>query len=190
MRIFGRANARIPVKSRRGRSPRAAARSASDWRSLARDVVYRRLAVRDRSVAELRASLEKELVPEEFISETIQKFADANLVDDERFANGFVRARFESKVISRKALAHDLHKKGIVGERAEEALGQISDEDEQERANAFAVRKIRSMARFEPEVIKRRLFGALARRGFSPGQVMRAVEALFESLGSDQADHR
>ncbi|MGV9182251.1 regulatory protein RecX [Arcanobacterium canis] len=169
---------------------RAAARSASEWRSFARDIVYRRLAVQDRSIAELRTVMERELVPQEFIDETLKKFSDADLVNDERFAQSYVRSRFESKSTSRRSLAHDLRQKGIVGELANQALSQISDSDEQASANAFAIRRIRSMTGLDTHVIHRRLFGALARRGFSPAQVSRAIDAAFDSRESDPDDHR
>ncbi|MFC5280577.1 regulatory protein RecX [Arcanobacterium canis] len=179
-----------PREIEQRKQARAAARSASEWRSFARDIVYRRLAVQDRSSAELRMAMERELVPQEFIDETLKKFSDADLVNDERFAQSYVRSRFESKSTSRRSLTHDLRQKGIIGELADQALSQISDSDEQASANAFAIRRIRSMTSLDAHVIRRRLFGALARRGFSPTQALCAIDSAFDAVESDPDDHR
>lgn len=171
------------------RAAKAAARTPAQWRSFARDIVYRQLGAMDRSELQLRQALERQLVPGEIIDETIAKFVDADLVNDDRYAKTFVRSRFESKATSRRALRQDLKAKGIEGEQAENALEQVTSDDEFNIALEFARKKSRSLRAVEPLVAKRRLFGALGRRGFDPALIMRVVTIVVGELeSSDDAD--
>ncbi|MDP9806989.1 regulatory protein [Trueperella bonasi] len=170
---------RSPQEIAARKKERAAARSEEEWRSYAKDLCYRQLAMMERSTAQLKEAMEKNLVPGEIAQDTLDAFIDADLVNDERFAGMFVRTRFAGKTTSRRALRMELERKGITGEIADAALEQITSEDEEEAAIDFAVRKLRSMSHVAPKVQKRRLYGALGRRGFSSSQIRAAMEAAF-----------
>ncbi len=166
---------RSPKEIAERRAARAAERSEDDWRSYARDLCFRQLGMMERSVDQLRKSMEKNLVPAEIIEETLDSFQNSNLVNDERYAGMYVRSKFNEKATSRRALRQELRRKGIDQEVADEALLEIDDEAETRAAMDFAMRKARSMRSLEYEVARRRLYGALARRGFSPDQIRQAV---------------
>lgn len=168
---------------------RAARRSEEEWIQYARDLCYRQLGMMERSVFQLRQSMERNLVPQNIIDQTIQSFCEAGLVDDERFASMYVRSKFAEKTISRRGLQQELVRKGIAQEIISRAVKQIDSEAERDAALDFACRRIRSMASLEPLVIRRRLYGALARRGFSPDHVRYAVESALDSIVSDSANH-
>lgn len=163
------------------KAAKAAARSEEDWYSYAREICFRQLGMMERSTQQLMDALLRNLVPREIAEQTITKFEQAGLVSDERFAHMFVRSKFAEKTISRRGLTQELKRRGIAGTLAESALDQISDEDEATAAKDFAARKIRSMSHLEDEVIRRRLYGALARRGFNTSQVNEAVRYAFIS---------
>ncbi|KTF04794.1 regulatory protein RecX [Trueperella bernardiae] len=161
------------------RAARAAARNEEDWHVYARNLCYRLLAAQERSRRQLRDAMERNLVPDEIAQATLQAFVDAGLVDDERFAYMYVRSKFEGKVTTRRVLAQELRAKGVEGELAQRALEQITVEDELEAAIAFARKKAASMAGLEEEKKRRRLYGALGRRGFSPEHIRQAMEAAL-----------
>ena len=170
------------------RAARNAARSSADWKAFARDTVYRQLGVRDRSEAELRTALSQRDVPDEVIGETIAAFEKAGLVDDEKFARAFARAHYEGSRISKKALAIKLRAKGIAEATIQEVLGEYSDESEREAALEFALRKVNSMRGLDPMVAKRRLYGALARRGFGPSDIRFAVSQALDELSAEESN--
>lgn len=168
----------------RRRAERAAARTPDDWRNYARDLCYRQLGMMERSVHQLRWALERHGVPADIAEETLESFIAADLVNDARFAGMFVRSKFAQKATSRRVLARELQEKGISAEIAQEALTQISDEAELEAAIDFAQRRARTMTNLAPEVARRRLYGALARRGYNPDQVRQALCAAgIETVG-------
>ncbi len=100
------------------RKPRRKPRSASSGkreeapRQSAFNRVVQLCAVRDRSRMELEQRLIKEGYPPQQIEEALQRAVDCNLVNDERFADAFIRAR----VLAGKGLRKvelDLAKHGI-----------------------------------------------------------------------------
>lgn len=167
------------------KAAKAAARSEEDWHTYAREICFRQLGMMERSTQQLMDALLRNLVPQDIAKQTIAKFEEAGLVSDERYAQMFVRSKFSEKTISRRGLTQELKRRGIAGDIASEALDQISSDDEAEAAKEFAARKIRSMSRLEDEVIRRRLYGALTRRGFSSSQVNDAVRFAFASRAAE-----
>ncbi len=162
------------------RAARAAARSEEEWHTYARNLCYRLLGAQERSAHQLREAMARNLVPDEIAQATLQAFLEANLVNDERFAEMYVRSKFTGKVTTRRVLAQELRAKGVEGEEAERALAQISEDDELEAAVAFAVKKAAAMAGLEEDKKRRRIYGALGRRGFSPEHIRRAIEAALD----------
>ena len=164
------------------REARNAARSEADWRQYAREAIYRLLGVRDRSTHELEVALQQREVPAVIASETIARFVDAGLVNDAAFAASYVRARFAAKTTSRRALAAELKKKGISPDDSEAALAQLDACAESQAAIDFAMHKVRSMRGLDHEVARRRLYGALGRRGFGAADIRTAVEQALDEL--------
>ncbi|WP_124055021.1 regulatory protein RecX [Arcanobacterium ihumii] len=177
----GRRKKRIsPQEAIEKRRLRDEKRTEPEWRAIARDIVYRQLAISDRSEKQLRDALERREVPDAIIEETISKFYEAELIDDGKFAKTFVKMRFADKTTSRRQLREDLRKKGVDGVIAEEALAQISEEDEYQKAANFVAKKARGSANLDKEVLRRRIYGGLMRRGFSSPVISRALGILEE----------
>ncbi|AWA42843.1 regulatory protein RecX [Trueperella pyogenes] len=173
------------VRPRRRSDParrlaRAAARSEDEWRSYARDLCYRQLAAMERSTQQLRDAMERNLVPDYIAQETLDAFCAANLVNDERFARMYVRSKFTGKTTTRRVLAQELERKGVGKEEIANALAQISDEDEAAAAIEFARRKAKSMSQLDTQTQRRRIYGALGRRGFRTEHIRQAIAALIE----------
>ncbi|WP_114559923.1 regulatory protein RecX [Desertihabitans aurantiacus] len=160
----------------------------ADPEAVAREIVLRQLTAQARSRQELATALAKKDVPEAAAQAVLDRMEDVGLVDDSRFAEGWVASRQQRRHLSRRALRHELQRKGVDGEVIGEVLQGVDDEDEYTAALDLAERKARSMSGLEPHVRRRRLAGALARKGFGAGVVTRVLaEVGGGSEGTDEA---
>lgn len=96
-----------------------------------------------------------------------------------------VRTRHSERGLARRALAHELRRKGVEPEVAEHALEQIDDDDELTAARELAARKARASRGLDRDKRRRRLAGMLARKGYSPGVAMRAVDEALAEEGEE-----
>jgi regulatory protein len=78
-------------------------------------------------------------------------------------------------------LRQQLRQKGVDQEIIESALTVISEADELRMATELVERKARAMARLDPDVRKRRLFGLLARKGYHTAIALRVIQDLEAS---------
>ncbi|AZN28920.1 regulatory protein RecX [Flaviflexus salsibiostraticola] len=154
--------------------------SPEELREEARAIVLRQLAMMDRSRQQLLDAQISRGVPEEIAIEIVDRFEEVGLVDDEKFAAMLVRSRMAEKPVSRTGLARELSRKGIDREVADAALEEISPDDEREAAIALAEKKARSTRGLDDAVRRRRIYGALARRGFNPDQIMHALRSVLD----------
>ncbi|WP_324653213.1 regulatory protein RecX [Georgenia sp. H159] len=155
---------------------------------MARAILLRQLAAAPRSRAQLAEKLAARDVPEELSERLLDRFEEVGLVDDAAYAEMLVRSRHQERGLARRALSHELRLKGIAPEVAEHALEQIDDDDEHTAALDLAVRKARSNRGLDPVKRRRRLAGMLARKGYSPGVAMRAVDEALAAEGQPDED--
>ena len=149
--------------------------------SVATRIAVDALSRRARSRGELAQLLQKKDVPAEIIERLLDRLVAQRLVDDGAFAQEWAQLRHRSKGLSRRVLAQELRKKVIAPEVIEEALSQISHDDEVIAARNLVAKKLRSLARFDSEVQRRRVHALLARKGYSPRVIS---EALREELAT------
>ncbi len=154
----------------------------------ARRIALNQLETRARSADELRRAMAKKRVPDDIIEELLGRLERVGLVDDAAFATALVNTRTKVARRGARRIRAELREKGVPDELAEEALSTVDPADEMAAAREFAAKKVRSMAALDPAVARRRLYGALARRGFG-SDVVRAVTE--DALGShnDLSEH-
>ena len=132
------------------------------------------LASRARSRADLARWLkEKEFTPAE-IEPALDRLTALGLLDDHAFARGFARSRLgAARGFGPRRVAAELGRKGVARTIVDAVLSELAaDEgggDERSAAAAVAERRVRGMKNLAPEVILRRLYGFLVRRGFAMG---------------------
>lgn len=169
-----------PTKKER-KQARAAAKAAqqsgdpeqlsdSQWRDKARGILLRQLTASDKTAKQLKDKLLDKECPEHIADEVIERYAEINLIDDERFAKSWVSARARSRGLARGAIKRELRTKGVDDETAAEALEQIDDESEELRARELVRAKLRpeSMG-VDRDRALRRLVGMLGRKGYNGG---------------------
>lgn len=149
----------------------------------ARTAALRYLAVRPRTVREIRDALRLKEFPEDVAAETIASLEDARLLDDAAFARSYIRNALSLKPTGRALLKRKLLLLGVDRVLAEEALEEIlegvSQDDEAARAaSSFVARK---SARGKPDPrLREQLTGYLLRRGYTWAIVERAVKSALK----------
>ncbi|WP_328365985.1 recombination regulator RecX [Micromonospora zamorensis] len=158
-----------------------------DESEMAREICLRQLAVRPRTRAELAGALAKRGISEQVSAEVLDRYDEVGIIDDAAFARAWVSSRHTGRGLARRALANELRRKGVDGEVATEALGELDEETEADTARTLVERKLRT-ARGEPDAVFRRLVGMLARKGYPPGVAIRAVKDALAAQSAEAAE--
>src|SRR5580704_18452142 len=91
----------------------------------ARALCLRLLTATARTRAELAGQLAKRGYPDDVSTRVLDRLADVGLVDDADFAEQWVRSRRARAGKSKRALAAELHTKGVDNELITAALGGL-----------------------------------------------------------------
>lgn len=162
--------------------------SPQDDEARAKEICLRLLTDRARTVQELSQALHRKEIPDEVARKVLERFDEVGLVDDEAFAAQWVRSRHRARGLGRRAIAAELHRKGVAKEIAEEALTEIDAESEETRARELVDRKLRTVpvATKEQRVsAARRLVGMLARKGYGGDIAYRVVREAIAERGAE-----
>ncbi|MBM7081697.1 regulatory protein RecX [Micromonospora humidisoli] len=180
-----------PRRGRRGSSdetePTSGESTPRDEGEVAREICLRQLAVRPRTRAELAGALAKKGISDEVSAQVLDRYDEVGIIDDAAFARAWVSSRHNGRGLARRALANELRQRGVDGEVASEALGELDEETEAQTARALVDRKLRT-ARGEPDAVFRRLVGMLARKGYPPGVAIRAVKDALAAQSAEAAE--
>ncbi len=152
---------------------------AADPVVVAREIALRQLTIRARTRAELETAMSRRGVPDEAMKEVLDRFAELGLVDDKSFSQQWVEGQ-QRRMRSRTALRHELSNKGVDSETIDEALQSVDDADEFAAALAFANKRVAASSGLDRSVLRRRVLGGLARRGFSGAVAYSAVDQAME----------
>jgi regulatory protein len=146
-------------------SPSKIARlQAQDEREVAYMQALRFLDYRPRSRAEVRRNLEKHSIPPDVINDGFKRLERSGLVNDERFAQDWVKNRSEFRPRSRRALAYELQQRGLADSAIKKALEGINEEA---LAYQAAIKQARRYETLPIRDFNNKLGSYLARRGFS-----------------------
>ena len=152
----------------------------------ARNVLLYQLGKSAKSKDQCRKILAKRGIDTEIAERILDRFEEAQIIDDVMFARVFTNSRIKTKGLAKSAIARELREKGIAQPIIEDALVDLDRESELSRATELAVNRVRRMAGLEREVILRRLSGFLARKGYSGEVVQSATKtALLEAVKSE-----
>jgi regulatory protein len=134
----------------------------------ARDLCLRLLTARARTRAELECQLTKRGYADDVIARVLDRLAEVGLVDDNDFAEQWVRTRRANAGKGRRALAAELRTKGVDNDVITNVLADIDSGAERQRAEQLVRDKLRREKLADDDAkIARRLVGMLARRGYS-----------------------
>ena len=167
----------------------AAADREADPESVARNIGLRLLTAAPRSRRQLADAFERRGVPSDVAERVLDRFVEVGLLDDAEYARLVVHSQHVDRGLSGRALRFALRKRGIDGELAEAAVSELSADDVEGTARALVARKLRAMVGLNRETRVRRVWGLLARKGYSPSLIARLVrEMVDDKTLSDPTD--
>lgn len=175
---------RQSVRSRSGATGDGSDADA-DAENVARTIALRKLTGQARTRHELDQALQKKNVPDEVAATVLDRLEEVGLVDDEAFAHEWVESRQRRRHLSRSALRRELQLKGVDRDQADAALATVGIDAELAAARALVAKKQGATRGLDPVVRRRRLTGALARRGFGSGIIATVLGELRDGPGED-----
>jgi regulatory protein len=139
----------------------------------------RLLTARARTRAELAGKLTQRGYTEPVSNRVLDRLTKVGLVDDEDFAEQWVRSRHLYAGKGKRALASELRRKGVDNEVISSTLADIDAGAERDRAEQLVRDRLRR-EKFDEDQgtdlkVKRRLVGMLARRGYSQSMALDVV---------------
>lgn len=144
----------------------------ADAESVAHAIVLRQLTGQARTRTELARALKRKDVPQGAADRVLDRMEAVGLVDDADFAQSWVQSRQRRRHLSTTALRRELRAKGVAPELTDQAVSTVDADDEYAAARDLVERKHSRMIGLDREVVRRRLSGVLARRGFGTGIIV------------------
>ena len=144
----------------------------------ARAYVFLLLKYRQRSENEIRERLSRKKFPEEAIKDTIAFLKEKKFIDDNIFARAWISERLK-KGLGPRRLVQELKFKGIEKQVIENNLREAKESyNELEIARELAAGRLNRLRGLDFQIAKRRVYGYLLRRGFSPEIVMDVLNQI------------
>lgn len=160
----------------------------ADPENVARAIALRKLAAAPQTRAQLDDAMARRGVPADVRDRVLDRFDDVGLIDDAMFARMWVESRHTGRGLAKKALAHELRRRGVDSALVDEAVAQLAPEQEETTARALVARRLPSTRGLDAATRTRRLAGMLARKGYPAGLSFRVVREALEREGVDEAE--
>ena len=149
-----------------------------------KQIAYRFLSYRPRSKKEVERKLKEKKISGENISSIISLLEKNHYLNDREFTLNWVKYRMENRPLGRRSLEYELREKGVDSEIIKDSLDEVytGEFDEYEVAVRLAEKKIASLRKVKTEdnIVKRRLFSYLHRKGFSYDTIERVIENILD----------
>jgi regulatory protein len=139
----------------------------------ARQYAFLLLSYKARTTSELTQRLARKGFSPDIVSHTLQRLVELKMVDDAGFARRFAEDRISIGHKGKWRVRGELLKRGIDRQQIDAALDQAPDETA--AAKEVAAKYVSRNRRLEPDVLERRLYALLARRGFSPDTIRQVL---------------
>ena len=133
------------------------------------------LARRPRSIWEVRDYLRRKQAPDDLVDKFIAQLEELNYIDDQAFAEAWVRSRRVLKPISQRKLRSELYKKRVDSDIIDIVLED--DETDEHQVLRQLVEKKRKQSRYQDE---QKLLAYLARQGFNYSDIRSVLDQLAE----------
>jgi regulatory protein len=152
-------------------------------RERAIQLAHRAVGRRERTVAELRAVLERKRVEPEAIEDAVAELRRAGLLDDARYARRFAEDKRELDRWGSERIARELHRRGVAPELIEAAVADQSREAELSTALLLLEQRAPSV-RDDRE--RDRAWRLLVRRGYDAELAYEAVRRHERGSGGER----
>ncbi|MDO8281705.1 MAG: regulatory protein RecX [Thermodesulfovibrionia bacterium] len=146
----------------------------------AKSSALRLIDYRPRSRKEMIQRLKLKGFEDDEINGTIEYLERAGLINDEILADGLLKHAIERKLLGKRGAELFLYKRGIERNLISKVISSHTKENEDEAAKKLLEKKLRTLSKQPEEVIKRRLYGMLQRRGFASDVIKAAVSSAMK----------
>jgi len=147
----------------------------TDSHDKAKQYAFKLLGYRGRSEKELKEKLVKKGISKAVASSTVKYLKHLGLIDDRSLAESLKRDALSRKLLSQKGASLFLHHRGV----PREIINEVLDYDETlDLCNARRLlhKNIRPLRNYSSLKVKRRLYGLLARRGYSSDTIKKVLK--------------
>lgn len=159
-------------------------------RDRAENISLHALSRRGVSSREMEKTLRSRDLPDEVVFDEIERLQRVGLLNDAELAENLVRQKQDRKGLGKSAVTAELRQRGIDQEAIEQAVADIDDDEEQARADEWAMKRAGQLRGLDQETAVRRLNGYLMRRGYRSEVVRRAIEKALPRGGSSRGGVR
>jgi regulatory protein len=149
----------------------------AEAREDAHNKALRFLEPRPRSVAEVKEHLRKKKFSAEVIDETLARLKDAQLLDDDAFAQYWVENRETFRPRGGRALRFELKRKGVSDTAITQAIGEVDETDGAYRAVATRAQRWHALERRE---FFTKISAFLVRRGYTYEVAKQTAKRLWD----------
>lgn len=139
----------------------------------------RLIEYRPRSRKEMQQRLKLKGFDDEEIKDAIGYLERVGLINDDILAPGLLKHAVEKKLLGKRGAELFLYKRGIERNLIQKVISSHTKESEEEAAKKLLEKKLRTLRNKPEDVIKRRLYGMLQRRGFAPDVIKTAVSSAM-----------
>ncbi|NUM81035.1 regulatory protein RecX [bacterium] len=145
------------------------------------------LAIRPRSISELKNRLVRKEFSTQSIDQCLSELSEKGYLNDADFAHRYVRARLKQKALGESMMRMELRKKGLSNDLIEKSIQSVyGDETALTMALDVARKKMATYKKLEPQKVRQKLFFFLSQRGFSQNVIREVFKKL--RFGEDEGD--
>jgi regulatory protein len=142
-----------------------------------RQYALKLLSYRGRSEKELEERLLKKGIAKTMVSSTIKELKLIGLIDDMALAEALKREALTRKMLSQNGAKRYMQTRGIPRDIIDVVFYHDENKDF-DNALRFADKKLMSLNRYPSEIVKRRLYNLLLRRGYSSETIMKVLKNI------------
>jgi regulatory protein len=170
----------VVLPAAKGRSKKAdiSQYSEDEVYELAKKFVLRKLTGSGQTRYQIEKYLKLKEIPQSTIDLVLDRFAELGLLDDQEFADTWVRNRRSTRKSGPSVLRRELQERGVDSQSIATAIEAREGED-YDFARELAIKRLPSLMRYDPEARIRRLANFLIRRGYAPGLAFNVVKDLI-----------
>jgi regulatory protein len=153
-------------------------RNSQDQGQKARNYAFLLLKFRPRSCRELEFRLKRKKFSPQVIKDTLLFLEEKGFIDDASFCRAWLNSRLKTAFGLRR-IRQELKLKGVKKEIIDEVISEVAqDYSEEEIVADIAESRMNKLKSLPLEAKRRRVYGYLARRGFSPEVIIEALNNL------------
>ena len=138
------------------------------------------LASRGRSAGDLERQLVRKGERPELARKAVERLTAHGFLDDAAFARSFVRSKSSGPGLAKRRLEQELGRRSVDRAVIADAIDEVFTEesvDESASAETLARKRNKALRDADPQSRRRRLYAFLARRGYPPDIIARAIRA-------------